>query len=163
MENFVSERDALLAKVQQHLLSPPLEPVVSLSFAPYQAHALPAPLSESRAQHGHRPVPPVSRGYSVDDGYNVDDVIVSVGNDFVPHAASRSASTSMQQQRYSQPPAPYVPPSTVMGTAFRQVDTPETFEARVREDYDNETEFGQPGLGQFSIQPGARRFLQDDR
>ena len=75
-------------------------------------------------------------------GPNVDDVILSVGHDFLPQSSSRNTQ-----------PMPTPPQLNQQRPPQRQdFDTPERFAATLQEDYDNETE--------FSIQPGVRRFFQ---
>jgi hypothetical protein len=72
-------------------------------------------------------------GYENEQEPNVDDVILSVGQDFPQAAVSNSTSQT--------------PPHPVQ----RRGDTPEHFAANLQDDYDNEAE--------FSIQPGTRRFF----
>ena len=82
---------------------------------------------------------------------NVDDVILSVGNDFTPQVSSHTASNARvtTPQRASH----LTPQRTPQRTPHRrELDTPERFAATLQDDYDNE-------FTEFSIQPGTRRFL----
>ena len=77
-------------------------------------------------------------GYENERVSNVDDVILSVGRDFLPQAPGGN---SVRQ-------SPVYP-------AQRRDDTPEHFAANLQDEYDNAYD----NEAEFSIQPGARRFF----
>ena len=77
-------------------------------------------------------------GYENERGSNVDDVILSVGRDFLPQAPGGN---SVRQ-------SPIYP-------AQQRDDTPEHFAANLQDEYDNAYD----NEAEFSIQPGARRFF----